>query len=138
MARQRKPPQLHIIEGTHRKDRHGRLPATAAFREPLGGPPADWLPKAKMLWHEVANMLPAGVAAKSDRVVFEVLIRLLAKVREKPESLTPAAASQIRACAASFGMSPADRNRVCALPASGDDGIERKYFDDKSDKGPTS
>jgi len=135
MARQRKPPELHIVQGTHRKDRHGPLPSPLAHLEPLGPPPSGWLPAAKALWAEIGGMIPLGVACKSDRLTFELLVRLVAKVREKPESLTPALASQIRACAASFGMSPADRARVSALRAD-DDEIERKYFD--GDKGSTS
>ncbi len=45
------------------------------------------------------------------------------------ESLTPALASQIRACAAAFGMSPADRARVSAPPPSPDGDIAAKYFE---------
>lgn len=137
MARQRKPPTLHLVQGTHRKDRHGRLPSPLAHVQPLGPPPADWTPKAKALWGEIGGMIPLGVACKSDRLAFELLCRLVAKVRENPASLTPALAAQIRCSAASFGMSPADRARVCALGAD-DDEIERKYFGDECDKGPTS
>ena len=128
MARQKKPPILHVVQGTHRKDRHGPLPSPLAHLEPLGPPPADWKPAAKALWHEIGGMIPLGVAGKSDRIVFEVLVRMVAKVREKPESLTPALASQIRACAAAFGMSPADRSRVSAPPSGGDDPA-MKYFE---------
>jgi hypothetical protein len=128
MARPRKPPTLHVVEGTHRKDRHGPLPSPLAYLEPLGPPPADWKPAAKALWHEIGGMIPLGVACKSDRIVFEVLVRMCAKVRENPESLTPALASQIRACAAAFGMSPADRSRV-SVPQKISDDPAAKYFD---------
>ena len=73
MARPRKPTGLHVVEGTYRRDRHG-LPSPSWLAEPLGAPPADWLPLAKALWHEIANQIPHGVAGKSDRVVFELLI----------------------------------------------------------------
>ena len=114
MARQKKPPILHVVQGTHRKDRHGPLPSPLAHLEPLGPPPADWKPAAKALWHEIGGMVPLGVACKSDRLTFELLVRLVAKVREDSASLTPALAAQIRCSAAAFGMSPADRSRVSA------------------------
>jgi hypothetical protein len=127
MAKQRKPTTLHLIEGTFRRDRHG-LPSPAWMLEPLGAPPADWLPLAKGLWQEVANQIPHGVATKSDRVTFEILIRMLAQVRETPAALTPALASQIRVCAGAFGMSPADRAKLAAPPPEGLDPAA-KYFD---------
>ena len=88
MARPRKPTGLHVVEGTYRRDRHG-LPSPSWLAEPLGAPPADWLPLAKALWHEIANQIPHGVAGKSDRVVFELLIRMLAQVRKTPAALSP-------------------------------------------------
>jgi hypothetical protein len=115
MARPRKPVGLHVIEGTYRKDRHG-LPTPSWLAEPLGAPPADWLPAAKALWHELAALVPAGVATKHDRVTFELLVRMLAMVREAPDALSPAMAAQIRASAGAFGMSPADRAKLSAPP----------------------
>jgi hypothetical protein len=103
---------------------HGRVMAASR----LGAPPADLLPLAKGLWQEVANQIPHGVATKSDRVTFEILIRMLAQVRETPAALTPALASQIRVCAGAFGMSPADRAKLAAPPPEGLDPAA-KYFD---------
>ena len=60
----------------------------------------------------MANLVPPGVATKSDRIVFEVLLRLVARMREGPEAMTPALAAQIRMACSVFAMSPADRSRV--------------------------
>ena len=115
MARPCKPIGLHVIEGTYRRDRH-RAPSPSWLAEPLGAPPADWLPLAKPLWNEIPAQVPCGVATKHDRVVFELLIRLLARARETPAALSPALAAQIRACAGAFGMSSADRAKLSAPP----------------------
>jgi hypothetical protein len=115
------------VQGTHRKDRHGALPSPLAYLEPLGPPPGDWTPAAKALWHEIGAQVPLGVASKNDRVTFEILIRLVAMIREKSAALTPAMASQIRACCGAFGMTPADRARYSA-PALSDD-LAEKYFE---------
>ena len=98
--------------------------------EPLGDPPADWPAKGKVLWHEIANQVPAGVATKADRIVFEVLIRLVAEVRADPAAITPALASQIRACAGCFGLTPADRARLSVPPPRKPDDPTAEFFDD--------
>lgn len=119
MPRPRKPQHLHIVQGTFRRDRHGPRDAEPEVFLPLGDPPAGWNAGAKTLWHELAAQVPAGVATGCDRTMFEVLIRLVAKMREGPDVMTPALAAQIRTACAVFGMTPADRSRVMVprLPA---------------------
>ena len=114
MPRPRKPTKLHVIQGTLRKSRHRDRADEPEIIAPLGAPPEGWPVAAKMMWAEIANCIPPGVARKADRVMLEVLIRLIAKMRENSEALTPALAAQIRAGCAAFGMTPADRSRVSA------------------------
>ena len=114
MPRPRKPTSLHVVQGTLRSSRHRDRQDEPEVIEPLGGPPEGWRIEAKLLWAELSNYVPAGVARKADRVMFEVLLRLVAKMREGPEAMTPALAAQIRTACACFGMSPADRSRVSA------------------------
>ncbi len=114
MPRPRKPTKLHAIQGTLRTTRHRDRQDEPEIIAPLGGPPEGWPIAAKLLWAEIANCIPPGVARKADRVMLEVLIRLVAKMREGPEAMTPALAAQVRTACACFGMSPADRSRVSA------------------------
>ena len=114
MSRPRKPTSLHVIQGTLRTTRHRDRKDEPKVLDPLGGPPLGFPAEAKLLWAEVESYIPAGVAKKSDRVMFEVLLRLVAKMREGPESMTPALAAQVRTACAVFGMTPADRSRVSA------------------------
>ncbi len=117
MPRPRKPTSLHIVQGTLRTTRHRDRQDEPEIIEPLGGPPEAWPINAKLLWAEVSSLVPAGVARKSDRIMFETLLRLVAKMRESTDALTPALAAQIRCTCAVFGMSPADRSRV-SVPRS--------------------
>ena len=114
MPRPRKPTSLHVVAGTLRSSRHRDRQDEPEVIEPLGGPPQGWPGGAKALWHELSGMVPPGVATKSDRLAFELLCRLAARMRENSEALTPALAAQIRTACAVFGMSPADRSRVSA------------------------
>ena len=114
MPRPRKPTKLHVVQGTLRATRHRDRQDEPEVIQLLGGPPEAWPIQAKLLWAELADHVPAGVARKADRVMFETLLRLVAKMREGPESMTPALAAQIRTACAVFGMTPADRSRVSA------------------------
>jgi len=114
MARPRKPTDLHVVHGTFRNGRHADRVDEPVIKEPLGDAPGDWKPKAKVLWHEVVNQIPPGVVTRCDRLIVELTVRLIAKVREDATSLTPALATQIRCCLSSLGMTPADRSRVSA------------------------
>lgn len=132
MPRPRKPTNLHRASGTLRKGRHAGRLHEPVVAEPLGGPPtkAGFHNEENALWQEIAEMIPPGVATRSDRLLVEILVRLIAKARKSPQDLTPAMASQIRAGLASLGMTPADRSRVeTALPESRND-IAGKYFPD--------
>ena len=114
MPRPRKPTKLHMIQGTLRATRHRDRESEPKVSEPLGGPPLGFPAAAKLLWAEVESYIPAGVATKADRIMFEVLLRLVGKMREGHEAMTPALAAQIRTACAVFGMTPADRSRVSA------------------------
>jgi hypothetical protein len=117
LGRSRKPTALHLVQGTFNTTRHKARADEPEVIEPLGGPPQDWPVDGKLLWAEVADMLPAGVATRSDRLMFETLCRLVAQMREGPAGLSPALATQIRMALAVFGMTPADRSRVTAARA---------------------
>ena len=82
----------------------------------LGDPPAGWTPTVQAIWYELASEVVPGVAGRSDRLAFEVLVRLVAMVREDPVTLTPAMAAQIRAACSEFGMTPSARARIPAPP----------------------
>lgn len=105
-----KPTRLKALEGNP-----GRRPLPQnepVVEEPLGSAPDNWPGVAKELWTEVAGEVPFGVASKADRIAFEILVRLIAKVRAAPDKLTPAMAAQIRSACAEFGMTPSSRSRL--------------------------
>lgn len=114
MPRPRKPTKLHLVQGTLRATRHADRANEPEIIEPLGGPPEGWPIDAKLLWAELADLIPPGVAGKNDRLVFELLCRLVGCMRVGTEGLTPALATQVRMACAVFGMTPADRSRVAA------------------------
>ena len=70
----------------------------------------------RILWAELANLVPIGVGEHSDRWTFEVLVCLMAKFRSG--IALGGEVSQLLSLLAKFGMTPSDRSRVsAALPA---------------------
>ncbi|MGA2235032.1 MAG: hypothetical protein ABSG23_06120 [Terriglobales bacterium] len=79
---------------------------------PLGDPPEHLDAQAKAVWVEIADQLPPGVACVSDRIMFEVLVRLAVKLRAGKIRIMELNAL-ISLCGR-FGMTPADRSKVAA------------------------
>jgi hypothetical protein len=124
MGRKPIPTYLKILKGNPGKR---PLPLGEPFpTEPLGPPPADFLPAAKVLWAEVVNAIPRGVATKSDTLFVELTVRLLIQMRLERANLSPSMAAQIRNCLGQLGMTPCDRARFAAPPRVDDE--ETKYL----------
>jgi phage terminase small subunit len=77
---------------------------------PLGDPPERLDEQCKAAWVEVAEHLAPGVACVSDRTMFEVLVRLVVKLRAGKIRIMEL--SCLISLCGRFGMSPADRSKV--------------------------
>lgn len=80
----------------------------------LGFPPKHLSPALKELWFEVRSQALPGTLGNSDRMMVEVLVRLIFKSRA--ETITVGENSQLIACLANLGMSPSHRTRVSVDP----------------------
>ncbi len=76
----------------------------------LGDPPRTLNAKQKKLWREFAQIVPAGVADSSHRMVFELLVCLMTKLRDG--QATAGEEKQIESLLSKMGMTPSDRSRV--------------------------
>ena len=77
----------------------------------LGEPPAGWDAACRAIWHEVVASAPPRTLRKQDRLLVEVICRLVGEMRDG-NSLKAAVASQLRACLNEFGATPAARIRL--------------------------
>jgi hypothetical protein len=80
------------------------------YTGPLGDPPEKMSAAHKALWAELSAIVPSGVAEKSDRWMFEVLVCLMADFRKGVAR--GGEVSQLLNLLAKLGMTPADRSRV--------------------------
>ena len=80
---------------------------------PLGDAPDDWTDAAREIWAEVADLAPAGVLQRSDRILVELTVRNLAQLRSEAKVLQSASA-ELRHCLSECGMTPSERSRLMA------------------------
>lgn len=109
----KKPNYLKLINGSakqhperHREDHLIPTPAGE-----LGEAPDDFNASEVKAWNEVKSQLPAGVAFDSDRIAFEMLIRLVVKMRTA-DDIVASHYTQFISLSSRFGMTPSDRQRV--------------------------
>ncbi|HXC56663.1 MAG TPA: P27 family phage terminase small subunit [Rhizomicrobium sp.] len=143
MSRPRKPPALHAIQGTFRNHRHGKQTPMPSRACP---PPPSRLTNAeRVAWRQIAREADRlGVLTACDVVALEAAAGALADLREarrtlaerggsftyaiptrrgavwrrQPEAAVIADADRrLMGWLSRFGLTPADRARVAALPS---------------------
>ncbi len=112
-GRKRKPTALHVVGGTYRKDRHGDRLDNQAEAEPLGPCPSYFADNeiARAVWAEVVDLLPAGTATRSDRIMVELAVRLVLQMRTQG-GFNAAIAAQLRCTLSELALSSASRARI--------------------------
>ena len=127
MARPRKSTSEHELNGSFTKD-----PKRRKAREheppsngPIGEPPNYFNDHQRDLWQEVVGIVPPKVLAKADRLVIEVIARLLEKLREG--TIRGAELNIFTSCLSRLGLTPADRSRVAVSPEKDESGQDDDF-----------
>jgi phage terminase small subunit len=87
-----------------------RLDALPTVIHPPGRAPVHFDPQQKAVWAEVLRTAPEGLLMKSDRIVVEVLVRLLLKVRTSDGSTSEM--NSLINLLGKMGMTPASRRAM--------------------------
>ena len=119
MPRPRKPTAL-LVDPLFRHDPQRRRDGEPKSNGPVGAPPAHFDKQRRMLWDELLDLLPEGVAFRADRILMEVTVDLWAKIRnahkrgrgQKSEALPASVYAQFLACLGRLGLTPSDRSRI--------------------------
>ncbi len=122
MGRPRKPTATLEASGAFIKDPQRRRPAEPIPSGELGAPPISLDREEVAMWHEMAGILPPGVAKNSDRPTFELLVCLMVGFRHR--RLTGTELGQLIALQGRFGMTPADRSKVRVSDDNAQDPLE--------------
>lgn len=94
--------------------RYANRRSEASPTEPLGAPPDHLSDQQKAIWHEVANQCPPGVLYSSDRIVMELICRLVEKLRSG--SIKAMEQSLLLTSLQQLGMTPLARSRIAVSP----------------------
>jgi hypothetical protein len=111
MGRPRKPTAVLELTGAFRKNpqrRRTEPPATG----PLGDPPEHFTAEQASVWHELAAVCPPGVLTRSDRLIVEIAVVLMLRVRQQGPRMRRGELNVLISVLSRMGMSPADRLRV--------------------------
>jgi hypothetical protein len=112
MGRNRTPTAVLELTGAFKKhpDRKRARASEPRGSGPVGEPPERFDEELRAIWFEIADMIPAGVLAKSDRLALEIPCGLVRKVFQ--DSINGAELSRLNSLLARLGMTPADRSKV--------------------------
>jgi P27 family predicted phage terminase small subunit len=130
----RKPTAVLAMSGSLSKHKD-RLDARANEPVPdpkLGNCPTHLDEQQKLLWKEIVSQIPPYVVTKSDRLLIELAVRCLEKIRNDGKAVLDAEGKVVRViacstntiaqfqkCLSQLGMSPADRSKIQAVPPKG-------------------
>lgn len=101
----------HKMKGTYRPSRHKQRPPDAGG---IGDAPQHLDQALTSVWQELATALPPGVGATHDRAAFELLARLVMRMREGKVPANELA--QLRGLLESFGLTPSGRTKLDIAP----------------------
>jgi hypothetical protein len=113
LARPRTPTEVLDLRGAFKINPQRKREVGPKALAGLGAPPAHLNDAARACWVEAVGNAPAGVLTAGDRILVEIVARLLAKFRE--DWLTGAEFGQLGQALGKLGWTPADRSRVSAV-----------------------
>ena len=114
MARPRTPTALLELKGAFSKDPQRARPDEPEHNGPVGPPPPGFDGDLALIWHELVDMVPARVLAKSDRWTVELACRMMLQLRK--DDFKAAELGILQSCLSRMGLTPADRSRIAVSP----------------------
>ena len=92
----------------------GRINALAIVSAPIGAAPRHLPALERSIWAETVRIAPPNLLTKSDRVIVEVVVRLIAKMRTSEYKTSDLNA--LSSVLAKIGLSPLDRVKMSLEP----------------------
>jgi phage terminase small subunit len=116
MARPRTPTELLELKGTFTKNPSRKREIGPKSDRGLGQVPRHLTEAEADCWREVVANSAACVLTSADRVLVELVARLLAKMRR--DWLTGAEIGTLKSCLTELGWTPASRSKVATPKAN--------------------
>ena len=108
-----KPLALKVLQGTDRKDRIN--PDQPTPIRPIGICPRDFQADERKAYKQIVKQCHEGVLSDADSIAVEIAAALLAEFRRDRRSFPANKLGRLEALLSRFGMTPSDRQKVCAV-----------------------
>ncbi len=122
MANRQKPDNVHLLQGTYKKSRHGDQKKKPQIKKTNVVKP-EWL-KGKALeeWNSITAILKETKLLTSvDKAILAQYCELFGQLSEDPKGFSMAAHTQLRMCQQELGFTPAARSKIILQDKDDDD-----------------
>ena len=121
MANTRKPDNVHKLNGTYQKHRHGDPETKPAWNEDFPNLPECLDDRARAEWLRLAAIVPAGVITQTDRAAFSQYCVLWSEFEAKPLEFPAAKHAQLKLVQQELGFTPVSRGKIGGAPKKQDE-----------------
>lgn len=113
MANARKPDNVHLLQGTHQKSRHGN-PEDKPQVEIKTPDAPEWLEgKALIEWERICKVLKSsGLLSEADTAVMVQYCLLYSELQTELMEFQAAKHTQLRLCLVELGLTPKARSQI--------------------------
>lgn len=120
MARPSKPTAVLELVGAYKKNPQRKRKNEPKPTEGIGAF-VEGSTVLSEVWDEVVRQVVPGVLTISDRLALELVCRLLAEIRLKPDEISVGKVTALANLLGRFGLTPADRAKVTIPEAEEED-----------------
>lgn len=112
MGRPRTPTSILDGKGGFLTHKNRQRPNEPVTKLGIGKPPAWYTAEEKKMWKLLARKCAPGVLMESDWPTYCILVRLMSKYHNHPDSMRVMETNQLISVTRMFGLSPSERSRV--------------------------
>jgi len=122
MPNPQKPDNIHLLNGTHRKDRHGDPKKKPKIKSTNVTKP-EWLTgEALKEWKSITEILKdTKLLTSVDKLILAQYCQLAGELADDPKGFSMAAHTQLRMCQQELGFTPAARSKIVLQDKDDDD-----------------
>ena len=113
MSNKRKPDNVHLLQSTYKKGRHGTQDQKPKVEKKLPTMPTWLSARAKTEWKRICKVLEdAGILTEADQAVLAQYCMLYAELQTEKTEFQAAKHTQLRLCQVELGMTPSARSKI--------------------------
>ena len=112
MANARKPDNVHKLNGTYQKHRHGDPDTKPDWNQDLPDMPGCLCETAQAEWQRIIDIAPIGVLTHTDRTLLTQYCALWAELERAPSEFQSGQHSQLKLIQQELGFTPISRGKI--------------------------